>query len=163
MKTTSAAQTRQKNSIQVQYAVPRRGLPLVRDIRRWALAALRGRQGTAVEVTLRIVDEAESALLNSTYRHKRGATNVLSFAFDAQAAGDYLGDIVICAPVVAREALAQGKSVQAHWAHMVVHGILHLLEYDHRNAAEARIMEQLETRLLAGVGYPDPYQANKNV
>jgi probable rRNA maturation factor len=125
MKTTSATQTRRKNSIQVQYAVPRRGLPLAKDFRRWVLATLNGRP--AVEVTLRIVDEAESALLNSTYRHKHGATNVLSFAFEAQAAGDYLGDIVICAPVVVREARLQGKSTQAHWAHMVVHGILHLL------------------------------------
>lgn len=141
--------------------MPRRGLPLVKDFRRWVLAALNGRP--AVEVTLRIVDEAESALLNSTYRHKHGATNVLSFAFDAQAAGDYLGDIVICAPVVVREACLQGKSTQAHWAHMVVHGILHLLQYDHSNTAEASIMERLETRLLAEAGYPDPYQADKNV
>lgn len=141
--------------------MPRRGLPLVKDFRRWVLAALNGRP--AVEVTLRIVDEAESALLNSTYRHKHGATNVLSFAFDAQAAGDYLGDIVVCAPVVAREARLQGKPVQAHWAHMVVHGILHLLQYDHSNPAEASIMERLETRLLAEVGYPDPYQTDKNV
>lgn len=141
--------------------MPRRGLPPVKDFRRWVLAALNGRP--AVEVTLRIVDEAESALLNSTYRHKHGATNVLSFAFDAQAAGDYLGDIVVCAPVVAREARLQGKPVQAHWAHMVVHGILHLLQYDHSNPAEASIMERLETRLLAEVGYPDPYQTDKNV
>ncbi len=141
--------------------MPRRGLPLVKDFRRWVLAALNGRP--AVEVTLRIVDEAESALLNSTYRHKHGATNVLSFAFEAQAAGDYLGDIVICAPVVVREARLQGKSTQAHWAHMVVHGILHLLQYDHSNPAEATIMERLETRLLAEVGYPDPYQTDKNV
>ncbi|MDP1708322.1 MAG: rRNA maturation RNase YbeY [Gammaproteobacteria bacterium] len=141
--------------------MPRRGLPLVKDFRRWVLATLNGRP--AVEVTLRIVDEAESALLNSTYRHKHGATNVLSFAFEAQAAGDYLGDIVICAPVVVREARLQGKSTQAHWAHMVVHGILHLLGYDHRNTAEASVMERLETRLLADVGYPDPYQTDKNV
>lgn len=158
MKTMSAIPARRKTSIHVQYAVARRGLPLIRDIRRWALAALHGKCDAA-EMTVRIVDEREGAQLNSTYRHKRGATNVLSFAGEGRPQDQaYLGDIVICAPVVAEEASAQHKPVQAHWAHMVVHGVLHLLHYDHHEDAEARVMERLETRILATLGYPDPYR-----
>ena len=160
MKTTSATQILRKNSIHVQYAVPRRGLPLVKDIRRWALAALDGRRNAA-EMTVRIVDEAEAVRLNSAYRHKRGATNVLSFTSGDKDSSDYLGDLVICAPVVTREAHEQHKTPAAHWAHMVVHGTLHLLDYDHRDDAEAAVMERLETHILADLGYPDPYKAEK--
>ncbi|MDO9371768.1 MAG: rRNA maturation RNase YbeY [Gammaproteobacteria bacterium] len=160
MKTTSATPIPRKNNIQVQYAVARRGLPLVKDIRRWALAVLDGRR-SAAEMTVRIVDEEEGARLNSAYRHKRGATNVLSFASGDKDVPEYLGDLVICAPVVTREVREQHKTPAAHWAHMVVHGTLHLLEYDHRDDAEAAVMERLEARLLAGLGYPDPYRTEK--
>lgn len=160
MKTTSATQILRGNSIHVQYAVTRRGLPLVKDIRRWALAALDGRCNAA-EMTVRIVDEEEAARLNSAYRHKRGATNVLSFASGEKDVPEYLGDLVICAPVVSREAREQHKTPAAHWAHMVVHGTLHLLDYDHRDDAEAAVMERMETRMLAGLGYPDPYRTEK--
>ena len=90
---------------------------------------------------------------------KDGATNVLSFPHEQLPgiAPSLLGDVVICAPVVASEAVAQGKSLEAHWAHMVVHGVLHLQGYDHQNSAEAEEMESLERRILAGLGYPDPY------
>lgn len=144
----------------MQYAGARRGLPLVKDIRRWALAVLDGRC-SAAEMTVRIVDEEEAARLNSTYRHKRGATNVLSFASGEKNVPEYLGDLVICAPVVTREAREQHKTPAAHWAHMVVHGTLHLLDYDHRDNAEAAVMERLETHILAGLDYPDPYRTEK--
>jgi len=108
---------------------------------------------------VRIVDEAEITALNRQYRGKDGATNVLSFPFEAMAGVEtgQLGDVVICAPVVAAEAVTQGKSLQAHWAHIVMHGVLHLLGYDHHRDAEAQEMEALETRLLASLGFPDPY------
>jgi probable rRNA maturation factor len=128
-------------------------------VRRWLAAALAGRREEA-EVTVRIVDEAESAELNSTYRKKQGPTNVLSFPFEAPPGVELplLGDIVICAPVVAHEAREQGKTPEAHWAHMVVHGAFHLLGYDHIEPAEAEAMEALETAVLAGLGYPNPYE-----
>lgn len=111
------------------------------------------------EVTIRIVDEAEMTELNETYRHKSGPTNVLSFPFDApiELEVKLLGDIVICASVVNKEAKAQGKSSDAHWAHMVVHGILHLQGYDHIEDDEAEVMEALEINLLQQLGYTNPY------
>jgi probable rRNA maturation factor len=125
---------------------------------RWVAAALAGRAGDS-ELAVRIVDEAESAGLNSHYRHKQGPTNVLSFPADLPDVVDIplLGDLVICAPVVAREALEQGKSADAHWAHMLVHGTLHLLGHDHMDTAEAEAMEALETRILTTLGFPPPY------
>jgi probable rRNA maturation factor len=135
------------------------GLPTEADFRRWAEAALAG-AGYAkdAELTIRVVNEAEGAALNETYRHKQGPTNVLSFAFEAppEVESALLGDIVICAPVVLREAIIQGKTPEAHWAHLVAHGVLHLLGYDH-DEAQAEAMESLEIRILAGLGYPDPY------
>jgi probable rRNA maturation factor len=141
----------------------RSAVPPRTELDRWARSAL----ATDVrgELTVRIVDEAESAELNVRYRRKKGATNVLSFpakAADAPpptAAGEVLpfGDVVICAPVVEREAREQGKAPAAHWAHMVVHGTLHLQGYDHENARDARIMEARERALLAELGFPDPY------
>ncbi len=133
-------------------------IPAEAVLRDWVAAALAGRRETA-EVTLRIVDEAESAELNETYRHKRGPTNVLSFPFEAPPGVTLplLGDLVICAPVVAREAQEQGKPAEAHWAHMVVHGCLHLLGYDHLDEEEATVMETLEIEILGALGYPDPY------
>lgn len=145
--------------VAVQYACPAAGLPGEAEIIRWAQAALTDRRGS---ITVRIVDEQEGAALNRSYRHKRGATNVLSFPFEppegvAPSVQDYLGDIVICAPVVAREAQEQHKPSEAHWAHMVVHGCLHLAGHDHQREAEARTMEALETRIMDKLSYPDPY------
>jgi probable rRNA maturation factor len=142
--------------LQIVSAAP--GLPAEDDFRRWVEAALAGRRGEA-ELTIRVVDAEESAELNGTYRHKPGPTNVLSFPFAAPPGVELplLGDIVICAPVVAREAAEQGKTAPAHWAHMTVHGCLHLLGYDHIDPAEAEIMESLEKEVLSALGYADPY------
>jgi len=147
--------------VEVQVALETGGLPATAELRRWVEAALAGAAYTRdTEVVVRIVNEAESASLNQTYRHKAGATNVLSFPFAAPAgvAIDLLGDVVICAPVVVAEAVAQHKALPAHWAHLVIHGVLHLLGYEHQDAAQAEAMEQLEIRILAGLDYPDPYR-----
>jgi probable rRNA maturation factor len=121
-------------------------------------ACLRARAATAAEITLRLVDEPESQALNRAYRGIDRPTNVLSFSYDPPPGSDALvGDLVICAPVVAREATAQGKAPEAHWAHLVVHGTLHLLGHDHQNDEEAREMESLEVQILAELGFPDPY------
>ncbi|MDH5778060.1 MAG: rRNA maturation RNase YbeY [Gammaproteobacteria bacterium] len=129
------------------------------DICSWATAAYLG-DNAEMEMTVRIVDEDESSQLNQTYRHKSGSTNVLSFPFE-QAPGievPLLGDLVICAPVVEREAIEQHKTAKAHWAHMVVHGTLHLQGYDHISPADSAQMEQLETDILARLGYSNPYE-----
>jgi probable rRNA maturation factor len=142
--------------VQVAMAMP--GVPDEADLKRWARTALGSGNDTA-ELAIRIVDEAESAALNGKYRHKQGPTNVLSFPFQPLPGVDtgHLGDIVICAPVVMREALLQRKSPEAHWAHMVVHGVLHLLGHDHQDRRHAAAMEALEVRLLHELGYPNPY------
>ena len=132
--------------------------------RQWCELALRDRTADS-ELTIRIVDEAEGRDLNRDYRGKDYATNVLSFPADPPEGPDgeplldipLLGDLVICAQVVEREAAEQGKSPQAHWAHLVIHGCLHLLGYDHLEDAEAEEMEGLERQLLAELGHPDPY------
>jgi probable rRNA maturation factor len=128
----------------VQYAVPRRGVPSAISLRKWAV---RG-----ADVTLRIVGEAEGRQLNRTYRRRDYATNVLSFPY-----GGGQGDVVLCHPVIAREARAQGKSVAAHYAHLVVHGILHLRGYRHERKAEAQRMAREEIRLLRRLGLRNPY------
>jgi probable rRNA maturation factor len=132
-------------------------VPAVSDFERWLAVALESM--AAAILTIRIVDEAESAELNQRYRQKSGATNVLSFPADLpdEVELPLLGDLVICAPLVQSEALAQGKPVTAHWAHLVIHGSLHLLGYDHIEMAEAQEMESLETLLLQQLGFPDPY------
>ncbi len=139
-------------------------MPPPGELRAWAeaaYAAATDRSGAAV-LALRIVDEAESEALNRRYRGIARPTNVLSFPGGPAAApaGEPrpLGDIAICGPVVAREAAAQAKPETAHWCHMVVHGTLHLLGYDHDNDAAAAVMETLETRLLADFGFADPYR-----
>jgi probable rRNA maturation factor len=134
------------------------GVPAAALLRRWARAALVGRCREA-ELAIRIVGEAEGARLNQSYRHKSGPTNVLSFPAELPAGVPLapLGDLVICAPVVEREAREQGKAAEAHWAHMVVHGCLHLLRYDHETEAEAAAMEPLEQAILAELGFADPY------
>jgi probable rRNA maturation factor len=136
-------------------------VPDEEDLRHWIGNALRRahKPSEAVEVSIRLVDEAEMAELNSNYRGKSGATNVLSFPTDlpTDLQLPMLGDIVICAPVVRREAHEQGKPLQAHWAHMTVHGTLHLLGYDHIEDADAAVMEALETDILKQLDYPCPY------
>jgi probable rRNA maturation factor len=146
------------SSIGVQVAVELPGLPARELLRDWARAALDGADGAGA-LAIRIVDESESAELNRRWRGKAGPTNVLSFppAPMPGLAVAELGDVVICAPVVAREAAAQRKAADAHWAHMVVHGVLHLLGHDHGNERDALRMEALETAILARLGFPDPY------
>ena len=130
------------------------------DIRRWVAAALAGSAHTdEAGLCVRLVDRAEMCSLNETYRNKQGTTNVLSFPADLPSDVDspLLGDIVICAPVVREEAAIQGKSNEAHWAHMAVHGTLHLLGYDHLEEKEAALMESLETDILANLDYANPH------
>jgi len=138
------------------------GLPAEAAFQRWLEAAVTPFQPES-EVTIRLVDEAESHELNLTYRGKDKPTNVLSFPFEAPPGIELplLGDLIICRQVVEQEAAEQGKSPEAHWAHMVVHGTLHLLGYDHIEDAEAEEMEALETEIMLALGYPDPYISEK--
>ena len=147
-----------KLELELQKVSAAADIPTDADFSRWARAALAGRRERA-ELVIRVVDEEEITVLNRDYRDRDRPTNVLSFPFEAPPAveSDLIGDLVICAPVVAREALDQGKAARAHWAHMVVHGVLHLLGYDHLSEAEADAMEALEREILGGLGYPDPY------
>ncbi|WP_336767318.1 rRNA maturation RNase YbeY [Pantoea endophytica] len=137
-------------------------LPAESDFQRWLKAAVTPFQPES-EVTIRLVDEAESNELNLTYRGKDKPTNVLSFPFEAPPGIELplLGDLIICRQVVEQEAAEQGKTVEAHWAHMVVHGTLHLLGYDHIEDEEAEEMEALETEIMLALGYPDPYISEK--
>jgi len=158
---------------EIQYGCREYYIPEPSLIREWArLAYSEIVEGSAaeitgagtdgpVELTIRIVDEEEGAVLNKRYRKKDGATNVLSFPFDGPNASpqSILGDIVICAPVVAREAQVAGALAQDHWAHLVVHGILHLCGFDHKTHRQAEIMESLEVSILAKLGFHDPYEA----
>lgn len=148
-------------AIDVQYAVTGGGIPSAETIRAYAHHALKQAGADEAELTVRIVDEAEITALNSEYRGKPGATNVLSFPYESMpgVSTALLGDVVICAPVVAAEAVAQDKPLEAHWAHIVIHGVLHLIGHDHREEGEALAMEELERRLLADLGYADPYRA----
>ena len=138
------------------------GLPTAEQIEQWATAAVQP-QSDEVEMTVRIVDEAESHELNLNYRGKDRPTNVLSFPFECpdEVELPLLGDLVICRQVVEREAQEQDKPVVAHWAHMVVHGCLHLLGYDHIEDDEAEEMESLETQIMTGLGFADPYLSEK--
>jgi probable rRNA maturation factor len=138
--------------ITVQNASTARNVPVASRIRRWARAAL----GSDARVTIRIVGAAEGRLLNRSYRRKDYATNVLTFVFRDHV--PFEGDLALCAPVITREARAQGKPVAAHYAHLVVHGLLHLQGYDHESARDAATMEKRERNLLAAFGYPDPYK-----
>jgi probable rRNA maturation factor len=140
----------------VQRRVPAAGVPAAPSLRAWALAALE--DATPGELTIRVVDEAESAELNGKFRQMPHPTNVLAFPYDAEALSEpVLGDLAICAPVVVREAAEQHKDPNAHWAHMVVHGVLHLLGYDHNTDGEAAQMEAKERQILERLGFPDPY------
>jgi probable rRNA maturation factor len=146
--------------LSVSYALPRKGLPSSVSFRRWAEAALQERVRRA-DLAIRVVDEREGRALNRHYRGKDGATNVLSFPAELPEGVKLpvLGDIVMCAPVIAREARAQGKELAAHYAHLTVHGVLHLLGWDHANTVEAEAMEALERQILDSLGYADPYEA----
>lgn len=156
----------------------RASLPTPEQFEHWTRAALEpslSPRHEAVrqpaELTVRITDEAESAELNQRYRGRAGATNILSFPFEPPPglAAEHpafaevsalLGDLVICAPLVRREALEQSKTEAAHWAHLVVHGVLHLLDFDHITATKAAPMEALEIRILEALGFPSPYEVN---
>lgn len=143
-------------SLSVQFASEAAGLPVRQQFRRWVKAAQQG----DVQCTIRIVDEEEGRVLNRDFRGKDYATNVLTFVYDDTE--PLSGDIVFCAPVVAREAAEQGKTLLAHYAHLTIHGLLHLQGYDHENAAEAQEMEALETALMEKLRYPSPYEVTRN-
>ncbi|MCX7193005.1 MAG: rRNA maturation RNase YbeY [Proteobacteria bacterium] len=145
----STSDNRPKLSLTVQYMIP--ALPTRPQWRRWIKAALQ----IDVSLTLRIVDQAEGRELNKAYRGRDYATNVLTFVYDEE--GELSGDVVICAPVVAREAAEQNKDLLAHYAHLAIHAALHLQGYDHEEDAEATEMEALETALMLKLRYPDPY------
>ena len=148
--------------VAVSYACPRKGVPAATSFRRWVALALDSRIREA-DLALRIVDEEEGRAFNRHYRGKDYATNVLSFPAERppglpkNAKFPLLGDLVICAPVVAKEAASQNKPLAAHYAHLTVHGCLHLLGWDHEDDADAHAMEQLEREILAGLGIADPY------
>ena len=149
--------------VTVQRATRLRGLPSGAMFRRWVAAALCGAgHRRASEVVIRLVNEAEGRRFNQHWRRRNYATNVLSFpaVLPAGLRSPLLGDLVICAPVVRREAKAQHKTVIAHWAHLTVHGTFHLLGYDHETEAQARIMELLEADVLTALGFPAPYGEN---
>ncbi len=139
-------------SLTVQYVSTAAVLPTRPQWRRWIKAALQ----CDVSLALRIVDEAEGRELNKAYRGKDYATNVLTFVYDEE--GNLSGDVVICAPVVEREAAEQGKDLLSHYAHLAIHAALHLQGYDHEDDDEAAEMEALETALMVRLRYPDPYQ-----
>ena len=134
-------------------------MPEENEILDWARSALNGKEG---EVTIRITDEEEMRSLNFRWRNIDSPTNVLSFPLH-DAGSPLLGDIVICAPVLRREVARQRKSVNAHWAHMIIHGILHLMGYDHSEETDADFMEAKETAILQGLGFPDPYSQDGRV
>ena len=138
--------------LSLQYACNREGLPLRADFVRWARAALAG----GGQITIRLVDADEGRALNNDYRGKDYATNVLSFPYDMEPV--VTGDLVICPAVVASEAAEQGKPLAAHYAHLTVHGMLHLQGRDHDNDEDAQAMEDEEREILAALGYPDQYR-----
>ena len=148
--------------VSISYGLPRKGLPAAASFRKWVAAALAGRGGEA-DLAIRVVDEEEGRSLNRRYRGKDYPTNVLSFPADLPeglpkgVTLPMLGDLVICAPVVEREAREQGKPLAAHYAHLTVHGVLHLLGWDHENDRDADCMEQREREILATLGIGDPY------
>lgn len=147
------------NYLDIQIATESSDVPSEPQFQGWVDTVLAD-PGQDSEIVIRLVDDAESAELNLRYRHKAGPTNILSFPFEAPAgmASDLLGDLVICAPLIAREARQQHKQPADHWAHITMHGILHLLGYDHIEEDEAEEMEALEIRLLKQLNIANPYQ-----
>jgi probable rRNA maturation factor len=140
--------------VSVSYALPRAGVPAANSFRKWVAAALHGRIREA-DLAIRLVDAREGRALNRHYRGRDYATNVLTFVMREEPLVE--GDLALCAPVIAREARARRKSAAAHYAHLVVHGVLHLQGYDHESAPGARKMERRESSIVARLGYPDPY------
>jgi probable rRNA maturation factor len=140
-----------KLNLHIQFASEARSLPTKIQFRKWASAALR----VDTQVTIRIVDAEEGRQLNSMYRGKDYPTNVLTFPITEEPI--LMGDIIICAPVVEAEANAQSKTLEAHYAHLTIHGILHLHGYDHETEPQAELMEGLETAIVTKLGYPSPY------
>ena len=138
-------------AISIQVASPLANIPTNAQFKKWAKAALR----VDTEVAIRLVDEAEGRALNLTYRGKDYATNVLTFPLIETP--HLMGDIVICAPIVAKEASEQHKTLEAHFAHLTVHGMLHLCGFDHETEAQAELMEAIEIQILAKLGYANPY------
>ena len=147
-------------AIQIDNASGSDDVPDESTMRGWILAALAHENKTGAELAVRIVDEAEITGLNRRFRHKNRSTNVLSFPAELPEEIDIplLGDIAVCAPVVAAEARQQGKTAPAHWAHMLVHGTLHLLGYDHIGDADSEKMEAVETTIMTQLGFPPPYE-----
>jgi probable rRNA maturation factor len=145
------ARRKPRLDLTVQYAAGVRRAPARALVRKWAQAAL----AHDAQITVRITGRDEARALNRSYRGRNCATNVLTFVM--RDAPPYAGDLVLCAPVVQREAREQGKRLAAHYAHLVVHGVLHVQGYDHVADAEARIMEPLESKIVTKLGYPDPY------
>lgn len=146
--------------ISIQNPFRYKEIPTTALMRRWAKKALQHATSdlhTTLEVCIRLVDENESATLNKTYRHKSGPTNILSFPLIDEKNGTYLGDIVLCVPLITQEAKNQEIALNAHWAHLIIHGVLHLLGFDHETDAQADKMETLEIRLLQDMGYANPY------
>jgi probable rRNA maturation factor len=152
-------------NLELQNASEVDDIPELSQMQHWLQEALK--QSDAVSdtaLTVRVVDAAEGLALNQTWRGKAYPTNVLSFPFEIpeglppEALEPYLGDLVVCAPVVRQEAMAQNKALNAHWAHLLTHGLLHLLGYDHQTESDAIIMESLETKIVTGLGYLPPYQ-----
>ena len=154
MRTTSTANERavSASAVTVQFACGSSGLPAAARIRRWVEAARPG----AAQITVRIVGAREGRSLNLAFRGKDRATNVLAFPYGKQR-GALQGDVVLCGPVIAREAKAQGKELSAHYAHLTVHAVLHLRGYLHDDDAQANRMERAERSILRRLGYPDPY------
>lgn len=157
MPTSSTSATKRNASarVTVQYAVPRAGLPAATRFRAWAQAALE----RPAEVTVRIVGEDEGRALNLRFRGHDKATNVLTFAYSDTE--PLFGDIALCAPVAVREASERSIGLDAHLAHLTVHGVLHLQGYDHENAGDAVLMEARESRIVTALGYADPYEVRR--
>ncbi len=149
--------TSKRLNLSVQYACDQAGLPSLPQIRAWVRAALDVDEKRGGQITIRFVEPEEGQSLNSDYRGKDYATNVLSFPYEVEPV--VAGDLVICAAVVEREAAEQEKTLEAHYAHLIVHGILHLQGYDHEiGENEARLMEDKERTILAQLGFADPYR-----
>lgn len=144
--------------LDLSYAVARAGIPAAVSFRRWVAAALQQQRRRSAELSIRVVDSAEGRELNRQYRGKDYATNVLTFAYSEDESEDTVrADLVLCTDVLCVEAQAQNKPVLAHVAHLVVHGVMHAQGYDHESEAEAEEMEELETAVLARLGFDDPY------
>ena len=156
MRRGEACLARPKLALAVQYAATDVGLPTRPQVRRWVQAALLH----TAEITVRFVAVEEGQNLNREYRGKDAATNVLSFVYASDpASGPISGDLVLCAPLVTHEAQQQNKKLRAHYAHLIVHGVLHLQGFDHETAAEAQVMEAREREIVMRFGFPDPYVA----